>query len=89
MKPDLPTRDEMRMQALVALMEVAGDRNEPGSSRAAAARTLLESLGDIGRLQETQRSAEKPLTELSAQEIDEEIARLRPKTHLARRKPMS
>jgi hypothetical protein len=42
---------------------------------AAAARTLLETLGDIGRLQEIARQAEKPLNEMNARELDEEIRR--------------
>jgi hypothetical protein len=60
-------------------MSVAGDENAPPAARAAAARTLLESLGDIGRLQELARQAEKPLSQLSAAELDAEIDRVRPK----------
>jgi hypothetical protein len=55
-------------------MSVAGDANAPPAARAAAARTLLESIGDIGRLQELQRQAEKPLSQLTAAELDQEIA---------------
>lgn len=73
----LPTREELRQTAISALVDVSKDATAPPAARAAAARTLLESIGDIGRLQEVQRSAEKPLTELSASELDQEIARLR------------
>jgi hypothetical protein len=65
--------------ATQALMSVAGDANAPPAARAAAARTLLESIGDIGRLQELSRQAEKPLSQLTAAELDQEIARARPK----------
>jgi hypothetical protein len=36
----------------------------------------LESLGDIGRLQNRQRSTDKPLSELTPTELDEELRRL-------------
>jgi hypothetical protein len=75
----LPTRDELRETAIRSLVDVSADKTAPPAARAAAARTILESIGDIGRLQETQRSAEKPLTELTAAELDQEIARLKPK----------
>jgi hypothetical protein len=74
-----PTKDALRQVAMDALLAVAKDHNAPAAARAAAARTLLESLGDIGRLQEATRAGEKPLTEMTPQELDEEIARLRPK----------
>lgn len=51
----------------------------PPAARAAASRTLLESLGDIGRLQDIVRRSEKPLNEMNAAELDAEIARLRKK----------
>jgi hypothetical protein len=57
---------------------VADDEEAPAAARAAASRTILESLGDIGRLQEVARQAEKPLTEMTSREIDEEIQRLKP-----------
>jgi hypothetical protein len=73
------TKDELRQIAINALVAVADDDEAPAAARAAAARTMLESLGDIGRLQEVARQAEKPLTEMTPRELDEEIARLRPK----------
>jgi hypothetical protein len=76
-KPQVPPKDEVRRIATLALIAVAGDTKAPSAARAAAARTLLESLGDIGRLQEIARAAERPLNELSLQELDAEIAKHR------------
>ena len=73
-----PTKDELREIATLALVSVAANAKAPAAARAAAARTLLESLGDIGRLQEVAKRAEKPLNEMTAAEVDSEIARLRP-----------
>jgi hypothetical protein len=77
MKKAVPPKDELRRIATLALIAVASDPGAPSAARAAAARTLLESLGDIGRLQEIARAAERPLNELSLQELDEEIAKAR------------
>jgi len=73
---DLPTKDVIRSVATKTLLEVSKDQKAPSAARAAAARTLLESLGDIGRLQNRQRASDKPLSEMTSTEIDEEIARL-------------
>jgi ketol-acid reductoisomerase len=80
-KPSKPVHDKeyLRNVAVTALVAVAKDAQAPAAARAAASRTLLESLGDIGRLQETVRQAEKPLNEMNAAEVDREIARLKPK----------
>jgi hypothetical protein len=77
-KISLPTKDDLRLIATNALVRVAGDLGAPPAAVAAAARTLLESIGDIGRLQEVAKLAEKPTNEMSAKEIDEELARLKP-----------
>jgi hypothetical protein len=69
----IPVKDEIRRVATNALLAVADDPKAPSAARAAAARTLLESLGDIGRLQEIARANERPLTELSLSELDQEI----------------
>ena len=71
----LPVKDEIRRVATQALLAVADDTKAAPAARAAAARTLLESLGDIGRLQEIARANERPLTELSLSELDAEIAK--------------
>jgi hypothetical protein len=71
----LPTKDHIRRVAITALIAVAQDPAASAAAIAAASRTLLESLGDIGRLQEIARQAEKPLNEMNARELDEEIRR--------------
>jgi hypothetical protein len=72
-------RETLRSIAITALTSVAANPKAASAARAAAARTILETLGDIGRLQELARAAEKPSTELTPQEIDNEIARLESK----------
>jgi hypothetical protein len=72
-KTTIPVKDEVRRVATLALLDVSGDKKAPPAARAAAARTLLESLGDIGRLQELSRASERPLTELSLSELDQMI----------------
>lgn len=78
-KKTLPTKDDIRRIATQALVRVAGDLSAPPAAVAAAARTLLESIGDIGRLQEVAKLAEKPTNEMTSVEIDEELARLKSK----------
>jgi hypothetical protein len=72
----IPPKDIQREVAILALLDVAQNAKATPAARAAAARTLLEALGDIGRLQELASTAAKPLTELTPNEIDEEISRL-------------
>jgi hypothetical protein len=62
--------------ARAALREVAASERAPASARAAAARTLLEAGGLIGRLQEKPRNS-KGLNEMTRDELEAEIARLR------------
>jgi len=69
-----PASDEAL--ARLALREVAGSARAPASARAAAARTLLEAGGLIGRLQEKPRNS-KGLNEMTREELESEIARLR------------
>jgi hypothetical protein len=71
------SKDQLRSVAIESLVRVAKDRTAPAAAVAAAARTLLESIGDIGRLQEVARQAEKPPTEMTSREIAEEIERLK------------
>lgn len=75
----IPSKDQIRSVAITALLDVAQDEQAAPAAKAAAARTLLESLGDIGRLQEVARASEKPLNEMNAKELDAEIARLKPR----------
>jgi hypothetical protein len=69
----VPPKDEVRRIATLALIDVSKNPNAPAAARAGAARTLLESLGDIGRLQEIGRASERPLAELTLSELDAEI----------------
>jgi hypothetical protein len=85
--PVIPPKEALREVAIQALVQVAQDPDAAPAARAAAARTLLESIGLIGRLQELAHKSEKPLSELTAAEIDLEIARLRPKLAVVKRKP--
>lgn len=71
----IPPKDEVRRIATLALLDVSANKNAPAAARAGAARTLLESLGDIGRLQEIGRASERPLAELTLSELDAEIDR--------------
>lgn len=73
---DIPTKDVIRAVSVKTLLDVSKDVKAPAAARAAAARTLLESLGDIGRLQNRQRQTDKPLSELTSGELDEELRRL-------------
>lgn len=69
--------DYLRTVALAALVEVASDADAPAAARAAASRTLMESIGAIGRLQDLGRlTDERNAVEMTPQEIAEEIARL-------------
>lgn len=70
--------DDLKAIAIATLRDVAGDREAPAAARAAAARTLLEMLGEVGRLQEksTAGTDGKPIIEMSAGELDAELARL-------------
>jgi hypothetical protein len=68
--------DELKVIALETLQAVAGDAGAPAAARAAAARTLLEMLGYIGRLQDKNSQNDKDLQELSRGELDSEIDRL-------------
>lgn len=67
---------DLEQVAIGALRAVASDRNAPAAARAAAARTLLETCGRIGRLQETAPTDARPLDEMSAGELSAEIERL-------------
>lgn len=63
--------------ALEALRAVCLATDSPAAAKAAAARTLLEACGRIGRNQEIINDSEsKDLSSLSASDLDKEIARL-------------
>jgi hypothetical protein len=68
--------EDLKALSIETLSRVCRDAEAPAAARAAAARTLLELLGAIGRLQVPERQSEAPLAELSAAELDVEIERL-------------
>lgn len=68
---------DLERVAIEALRDVASDRKAPAAARAAAARTLLETVGRIGRLQTTAPADQRPLHEMSAADLASEISRLR------------
>lgn len=79
-RPPEPDLDPLSLQraALAALQEVAGAADAPMAARAAAARTLLEYVGAIGRHapEPPARAAVKPASEMSLSELDAAIAAL-------------
>ena len=74
--PGLPDTAELQAVALSALKAVAEDTDAPAAAKAAAARTLLEYTGGIGRHAEPPPSVSrtKPLSEMSLAELDAAIA---------------
>jgi hypothetical protein len=79
--------DYIRGVALDALLDVAGNRDGNESARAGAARTLLEAIAVIGRNQDTSRIREnRGGSEMTTDEIAEEIARLSTKLPLPKMK---
>ena len=66
-----------RELALKTLREICEKSDAPAQAKAGAARTILEMLGDIGRLQEQKKDSEnKLLSEMSKSELDLEIAKI-------------
>lgn len=67
---------ELQRVALGALAEVAQDANSPSAAKAAAARTLLEYCGAIGRHapEPPTKAQAKPLSEMTLAELDAAIA---------------
>ena len=71
------TIESDRELALKTLREICEKSDAPAQSKASAARTILEVLGDIGRLQEIKKDSEnKLLSEMSKSELDLEIAKI-------------
>src|SRR5262245_48297943 len=73
--PNMLAPEKLRDTALAALVTVAGAPGSAPAARAAAARTLLEWLGDIGRNQPAGGSAARTraVGDLSLAEIEEEL----------------
>ena len=66
-----------RELALKTLREICEKSDAPAQAKSSAARTILEMLGDIGRLQETKKDLQnKALSEMTKNELDAEIARI-------------
>jgi hypothetical protein len=63
--------------AIQSLLSVARDSKAPAAARAAASRTLLETVGKIGRLQTEAPSEARNLSEMDAGALETEIIRLR------------
>ena len=72
----LAPAEVVRRVAQAALLDIAQDPKAAAAARAGAARTLLESIGVIGRLQEVVHGSEKPATEMTVTELEAEIARM-------------
>jgi hypothetical protein len=62
--------------ALSTLRSICADETAPATARASAARTILEMLGEIGRLQTEKPSENKSLHEMTREELDAELKRL-------------
>jgi hypothetical protein len=87
--PQLNSNESLRDVALSALVDVASNLNAPAAARAAAARTLMEAIGAIGRLQDLGRISEnRNASEMTPTEISEEIARLSQRLPLPKMRKM-
>ena len=76
--PDLAdTAVDLRTVAITTLVSVASDIGAPAAARAAAARSLAEIIGMLGRNQDLGRVEQRRnAAEMSPTEISDEIARL-------------
>ena len=61
--------------AVKTLREICSDLEAPKQAKATAARTLLELVGEIGKLQSEKPRDTRALHELTREELDAEIAR--------------
>lgn len=66
-----------RELALATLREVCADRDAPAAARAQAARTLLEIEGSLGKHAKAPERQDKPLSDMSREDMAAEIAALR------------
>lgn len=67
---------EIKQLAIVALVNVARNKKASGAARAAAARTLLEMEGAVGRLQRQKPGNNVDLHSLTREQLESEIRRL-------------
>ena len=61
--------------AVKTLREICSDFDAPKQAKATAARTLLELVGEIGKLQSEKPRDTRALHELTREELDQEILR--------------
>lgn len=75
---DTISSEVMRAEALTVLRSVMNDPETPAAARGAAARTVLEVMGAIGRhAVPPPVTSDKPLATMTRAEIDAELARLK------------
>jgi hypothetical protein len=63
--------------AINTLAAICRSKKSPSNAKASAARTLLEMLGAIGRLQQSRLDGERSLVDMDASELDSELSRLK------------
>ena len=73
----------IRNLAIATLRGICEDPKSPKNAKAVAARTLLETLGDIGKLQSQKPKENKMLHEMNRDELDAELLRLSSKAKRA------
>jgi hypothetical protein len=73
----------LRNLALSTLRGICEDPKSPKNAKAVAARCLLETLGDIGKLQSQKPKENKMLHEMNRDELDAEFLRLASKAKRA------
>jgi hypothetical protein len=75
---------QQKTLAISTLCDIAENQESPAAARALAARTILEMLGEIGKLQTERPKENKSLHEMTRAELDAELRRL---DSLAKRAP--
>ena len=73
---DNPEIISIKNLAVATLKAICGDKDAPKHAKATAARTLLEMLGEIGKLQVEKPKENKSLHEMTRAELDAELRRL-------------
>ena len=79
-----PDFSSIKDLAVATLKAICDDPDAPKHAKATAARTLLEMLGEIGKLQVEKPKENKSLHEMTRAELDAELRRL---DSLAKRAP--
>jgi hypothetical protein len=68
-------QERLKNIAISTLCAVCEDHTSPKNAQAMAARTLLELIGEIGKLQSEKPNENKALYEMSRAELDAELRR--------------